>query len=229
VADPDLPVLVVEPATEDGAVTLVLNRPAKRNALSIELRDAVSDALDRLAGDPAVKVVIITGAGPAFSAGFDLGEFTIEAPGFQERLWASSDRYHRTVLAFPLPTVAAVNGPALAGGFDLAVLCDLRIVARSARFAHPEITFGPVVDSPLRELVGGGVARELVLTGREVEAEESLRIGLANAVVDDADLLAQAGRVASMICRAPRQNLLDTKAKILRRAGIDGATATLDL
>ena len=139
-----------------------------------------------------LKSLIVTGAGAVFSAGFDLGEFAVDEPGFQERLWASSDRYHSTVLRFPLPTIAAVNGPALAGGFDLAVLCDLRVAASSARFAHPEHTFGDVVYGPLRDLIGGSVARELVYTGRPVDADEALRIGLVSAVVPDGDVLAEA-------------------------------------
>ena len=119
---------------------------------------------------------MITGAGPVFSAGFDLSEFDRAADddAFGRELWASSDRYHETVLHFPLPTVAAVNGPALAGGFDLAVLCDLRIASSTARFAHPERTFGDVVYGPLHDLVGGAVARELTIGGRELTADEAL-------------------------------------------------------
>jgi 1,4-dihydroxy-2-naphthoyl-CoA synthase len=110
-----------------------------------------------------VKAVIITGAGDVFCAGFDLKEF--ERAGtdseFGKALWASSDRYHRACIEFPLPLIAAVNGPAIAGGFDLAVMCDIRIAAQEARFAHPEITFGDVVYGPLHDLVGGAVARDL--------------------------------------------------------------------
>src|SRR2546421_515650 len=100
----------------EGVATITLNRPEKRNALSIAVRDAVSDALDRLADDEEVKVVVVTGAGDVFSAGFDLREF--EQPELAEELWASSNRFHRAWLEFPLPTVAAVNGPARAGGVE---------------------------------------------------------------------------------------------------------------
>jgi enoyl-CoA hydratase/carnithine racemase len=129
--------LVDRPAP--GVARLTLERADKRNALSIALRDAVSDALDALAADEDTRAVIITGAGTVFSAGFDLREFETAAgdAAFAERLWASSDRYHRAVLHFPLVTIAAVNGPALAGGFDLAVCCDLRVASTTARFAHP--------------------------------------------------------------------------------------------
>lgn len=102
---------------------LTLNRPDKKNALSIALRDAVSDALERLAADVAVKCVVLTGAGGAFSAGFDLSEFGPAAkdPEFHRTLWASSDRYHLDLLQFPKPIIAAVNGPAL--GADLIRRC----------------------------------------------------------------------------------------------------------
>ncbi len=214
----------------DGVALLTLDRPDRRNALSIELRDALSDALDALAGDDTVRCVVLTGAGSTFSAGFDLGEFTAAAedPALGERLWASSDRYHATVLQFPLPLVAAVNGPAIAGGFDLAVLCDVRVGATTARFAHPERTFGPVVYAPLRELVGGAVARDLCLTGREIDAEEAHRLGLLRAVVAPECVVDEALAVATATATAPRALLMTTKAKILRFAGIE-AGATLDL
>ncbi|MBL8775386.1 MAG: enoyl-CoA hydratase/isomerase family protein [Acidimicrobiales bacterium] len=214
----------------DGVAVLTLDRPDRRNALSIELRDALSDTFDVLAADETVRCVVLTGAGSTFSAGFDLGEFTAAAedPALAERLWASSDRYHATVLRFPLPVVAAVNGPAIAGGFDLAVLCDVRIGADTARFAHPERTFGPVVYSPLRELVGGATARDLCLTGREIDAAEAHRLGLLRAVMAPDRLLGEALAVAEATAAAPRELLMTTKAKILRFAGIE-AGATLDL
>src|ERR1043166_1598321 len=159
-----------------GAVTLPLNRPEKKNALSIALRDAISDALDALAGDEAVKCVVITGSGDVFCAGFDLKEFSIDELGFQDRLWESSDRFHRTVLQFPLPLIAALNGAALAGGFDLAIMCDIRTAAATVPFAHPEQQWSDVVYSPLHDLVGGAVARDLCMTGRFVEVDEALAL-----------------------------------------------------
>ena len=222
------PVLLVGPV-EDGVVTLTLNRPAKRNALSIELRDAISDALDRLADDEGVKAVIVTGAGDVFCAGFDLGEFQrMDEPEIGERLWPSSDRYHRRCIDFPLPLIAAVNGPALAGGFDLAVMCDIRVAAEEAAFAHPEISFGDVVYGPLHDLVGGAVARDLCLTGRRIDAAEALSLRLVSTVVPRPRLLDEAGRYAAMVAQAPRDVLLRTKAKMTRRAGVtDGHTLNL--
>jgi Enoyl-CoA hydratase/carnithine racemase len=214
---------------EDGAATVTLNRPAKRNALSIAVRDLVSDALDRLAADESVRCVVLTGAGDVFCAGFDLAEFPVEDADFQKRLWASSDRFHRTVLCFPLPLVASINGPALAGGFDLAVMCDLRLASSTCRFAHPEHAWSQVVYGPLEGLVGGAVARDLCFTGRAIDAAEALRLGLVSAVVEPSELAAATAAVVASITQAPRAVLMSTKRKALTRAGIDPASPTLDL
>ncbi|MCU1387455.1 MAG: putative enoyl-CoA hydratase [Ilumatobacteraceae bacterium] len=213
----------------DGIVTMTLNRPEKKNALSIALRDEASDALDRLAGDPDVRVLVITGAGTVFSAGFDLGEFAEQDPAHVARLWASSDRFHHGVLRFPLPVIAAVNGPAMAGGFDLAVLADIRVAAQSARFAHPEQRWASVVYRPLRELVGGAVARDLALTGRSVGADEALRLGLVSRVVPDGQLTGAVAEIAASIAAAPREVLMSTKAKIIAAADIGADVPTLGL
>ena len=224
-----MPPLVLVSGPADGVATLTLNRPEKKNALSTAVRDEFSDALEALAGDDAAKVVVVTGTGDTFSAGFDLREFDrLDDEAFATTLWASSDRWHRACLEFPLPMLAAVNGPALAGGLDLAVMCDVRVAADTARFAHPEITFGDVVYGPLHDIVGGAVARDLCFTGRAVDAREALRLHLVSAVVPAADLPAETGRFAAQIARAPRDVLLRTKAKAVRRSGVT-AGATLDL
>ncbi len=218
----------------EGFATVTLNRPEKRNALSVELRDAISDALDELATDSEIKAVVITGAGSVFSAGFDLSEFERAAgdEAFGRELWASSDRYHETVLRFPLPTLAAINGPALAGGFDLAILCDLRIASTTARFAHPERTFGDIVYGPLHDLVGGAVARELTIGGRELTADEALKVHLVGEVVPPEALASAVSAAVTRILAAPRDVLQRTKAKALTRAGYAPTatgTPTLDL
>ena len=210
--------------------TITLNRPAKKNALSAHLRDEVTEALAELGHDAELTSVVITGAGDVFSAGFDLGEFARAADdaSFGEELWGSSDRFHHALLTFPLPLVAAVNGPALAGGFDLAVCCDVRIAADTARFAHPEFTFGDLVYSPLHELVGVAVARDLCLAGRPIDATEAQRLHLVSDVVPRAELDAKVAEVTGRIATAPRAALLRTKAKVIARAGID-LGPTLDL
>jgi enoyl-CoA hydratase len=216
-------------APADGVARLTLRRPERKNALSIALRDEVTAALAALGADEAVRAVIVTGAGDSFCAGFDLAEFRrLGEPEFARRLWDSADRFHRALLEFPLPLVAAVNGPALAGGFDLAALCDLRVASTTACFAHVEQAFGDVVYAPLHDLVGGAVARELCLTGRRVDAQEALELRLVSTVVPPDELPAEAARFAAQIARAPRALLARTKAKIARRARIE-FQATLDL
>jgi enoyl-CoA hydratase len=214
----------------DGVALLTLNRPDRRNALSTELREEGCRHLADLAGDGSVRCLVLTGAGTVFSAGFDLAEFEAAASdeAFGRRLWASSDEWHRRWIEFPVPTVAAVNGPAIAGGFDVAVMCDLRVVAESATFAHPEIAFGDVVYGPLHDLVGGAVARDLCFTGRRIDAAEAERLGLVTVLVPDAQVLDEALGLAAGIASAPREVLVRTKSKAVRRA----ATApggTLDL
>ena len=210
---------------------LTLNRPEKRNALSVALRDAISDALGDLAQDDRMKCVVFTGSGSVFCSGFDLTEFTRAADddAFGRELWASSDRYHDVVLRFPLPTIAAVNGPALAGGFDLAIMCDLRIASTTARFTHPERAFGDVVYGPLHDLVGGAVAREVAIGGREFDAREALAVHLVGEVVEPGALAAATDAAIERVCVAPRDVLVRTKAKALRRAGFGPQAPTLDL
>ncbi len=220
--------IVVHPPRE-GVARIVLDDPERRNALSVDVRDALSGALDSFSGDDAVKVVVVTGAGSTFCSGFDLREFDRAAsdPAFETTLWQSSDRFHRACLEFPLPLVAAVNGPAVAGGFDLAVMCDIRIAADTARFSHPEIAFGDVVYGPLHDAIGGARARELCLTGRPVDAAEALRFGLVSSVVPLGELGAEVARATDWIVRAPRDVLMRTKAKAIRRAAVVGATLDL--
>ncbi|MBO0821821.1 MAG: enoyl-CoA hydratase/isomerase family protein [Nocardiopsaceae bacterium] len=223
------PLALVSGPDDLGTAVLTLNRPAKKNALSIALRERVDELIGRLARDQSVKALVIIGAGGTFCAGFDLGEFADPDPGHQQRLWASSDQFHHGIAAFPVPVVAAVDGVAYAGGFDLAVLCDLRIATPQARFGHPESAFAPVVYGPLHDLVGGSVARDLVLTGREIDAEAALSLRIVSEIVPRDALAGRAVELAHLASRAPRDVLIRTKAKFLARAGIQPGTPTLDL
>lgn len=218
--------LVLVERPREAVARVTLNRPAKKNALSIALRDEITATLGRLAADEGVSVVVLAGAGGAFSAGFDLDEFgrAMQEPGLYDRIWASGDPYHARLLRFPLPLVAAVDGIALGGGMDTAVLCDLRIASTRASFGHPEASFGDVVYAPLHDLIGGAAARELCLTGRRIDAAEALRLGLVCEVVEPDALASRALDVASTIARAPRDLLMRTKAKIIARAAITFTT-----
>ncbi|MBI5946954.1 MAG: enoyl-CoA hydratase/isomerase family protein [Chloroflexi bacterium] len=203
----------------DGKVaTITLNRPDKRNALNTALRDEVRVALEELEGDDSVSVAIITGAGAVFCAGFDTSEFATVPP---EQIFSgeSSRRYHHRLQHFAKPLVAAINGSAMGGGFDIAVLADLRVAAETASFGHPEIKFGAAaLYGPLAAVVGGSVARDLCLSGRRIDAAEALTIGVVNKVVPPADLLREAKALAGVIAEAPLPALRQIKASIVEAA-----------
>ena len=186
----------------DGVVLLTLDRPDRRNALSSELRGLLADTLGRLAADDDCRAVVLTGAGSTFCAGFDLGEIA-EAESLEE-LFAEAEAYHHAVHAFPKPLVAAVGGPAVAGGMDLALMCDLRLAHAGATFGQPQVRAGiPAAHDLVRTVVPEPVARDLCLTGRVIDAAEALRVGLANRVVDGDDLLEQALELAALIAASP--------------------------
>lgn len=200
--------------------TLTLNRPDKRNAISIQMRREISACLSRWRDDPAVGAIVITGAGAAFSAGFDLDEF--QRPELFDELLESSSRYHRDVWYFPKPTIAAVNGPAMGGAFDLACLCDVRVASMRASFGHPEIKFGaPPLFTPLRWIVGDGIARDLCLTGRRIDAEEALRVRLVSELAESKGLAERAMQLATSILEAPLHALQFTKSYLVANAGAD--------
>jgi len=185
---------------------ITLNRPKKLNAISTLMRQELITVLAEWNQSDAIGAVIIIGAGTIFSGGFDLDELkqTVDL----ETLFNSSARFHRDLWQFPKPVIAAVNGAAIAGGFDLAVLCDMRICSYEATFGHPEIKIGlPPLFTPLHWIVGAGLARDLCLTGRHVDSYESQRIGLVSKVVAGEALLDQAIKCASGILEAPRTTL----------------------
>ncbi len=197
---------------------LTLNRPGRRNAISIRMRREISHCLAEWGGSGQVGAAIVTGAGTVFSAGFDLSEF--RKPELFDELLSSSSRYHRDVWGFAKPLIAAVNGPAMGGGFDLAALCDVRIAAPAASFGHPEVKFGaPPLITPLRWIVGDGRARELALTGRTVDSAEAARIGLVSGIVDADRLMDEALLVARRILEAPPEALRFLKSCLAASGG----------
>jgi len=186
---------------EGGVQTITLNRPARRNALSEQLRDELESCLNEAAEDEAVRVVILTGGEQVFSAGFDLTEVAATEFGtFEHR----AREFNTAVFAFPKPLVVAVSGPALAGGFDLALAGDVILAGETAVFGHPEVSFGvPALLSPLWRRVGVGRALALSLTGKMVTAREALALGLVDRVVPVAGLLAEAQKTAAQMAALP--------------------------
>lgn len=201
-----------------GIGILTLNRPERRNAISIEMRREIIGCLQKWKESKTIGVMILTGAGDAFTAGFDLTEFT--KPELFSEIFQTSSQYHRDLWYFPKPVVAAVNGPALAGGFDLAKLCDIRICSPNAVFGHPEIKFGiPPLVTPLRWIVGEGLARHLCFTGKRVDAMEACRIGLVSEVVEGEKLLERAVKIATEIMETPPEALRLTKKLMIDCSG----------
>jgi enoyl-CoA hydratase/carnithine racemase len=166
---------------------LRLDRPDQRNALSKALRDGLVASLDRLATDEAIRAVVITGNGETFCAGFDLKEL---AAGDAGKIFADAQGYHRVVHTFPKPLLAAVNGPALAGGMDLATMCDLRLAVSSARFGQPQVRLGvPAAFELTRSQMPETMARRLCLTGDVIDAEDAFACGYVSALYADAKAL----------------------------------------
>jgi enoyl-CoA hydratase/carnithine racemase len=205
-------------APADGVAVVKLNRPEKRNALSIALRTQVADALDSLAGDAAVNCVVLTGAGSAFSSGMDVTEFGGDAAN-RRSLFESSERLFGTVARCPVPILAAVNGPALAGGFVLALLCDVRLAGLRAQFGFPEVgRYIPPSYAAARAALAPGIARWLCLTGRIVDAGEARRFGIVGEVVDDSRLEGRAveiGAAFGTVGRVTKQRILMDHERLL--------------
>ena len=209
-----------------GIATLRLNRPAQRNALSPELIQALSCELADLRDRQDVNAIVVIGTGPAFCAGLDLvhlGTLTAKARvAYMRTAFSLFEQLH----VMPQPMIAAINGPAVAGGFDLAVFCDLRICVPSAKFAQPEVILGATqFIFPLYTLVGMGRAKELAFTGTAISAEEAYRIGLVNHLVSPEELLPSAMALASTIASRPRQALLESKRMSREVPGLDRVAA----
>ncbi|MFE7132933.1 enoyl-CoA hydratase/isomerase family protein [Streptomyces sp. NPDC057638] len=216
---------------DDAVATVTLTNPAKRNAQSPALWRALVQAGRELPG--TVRVVVLRGEGASFSAGLDRQAFTPEGfdgePSFLDLARSSDAEVDRAISIYQeaftwwrrsdLVTIAVVQGHAIGAGFQLALACDLRVVARDAQFAMREPTLGLVPDlggtQPLVSLVGYARALEICGTGRFVQADEAERIGLANLVVPGEQLDASVTDLAAALLAAPRDALIETKALLL--------------
>lgn len=200
--------LVTQTLDAAGVLLIALNRPDRRNAIDDAVADALRDAFERAATDPAVRAVILTGEGRAFSAGGDLSRF--------ERDWDPREFRHDShrltqlitlVERLEKPTVAAVNGVATGAGTQLALVCDVRLMAPGARFIYREGRLGIIPShggiTRLVKLIGLARARDVILGGEEVSAQDALRQGMVTAVVDDV-VAAARERVALMLERSPQ-------------------------
>jgi 2-(1,2-epoxy-1,2-dihydrophenyl)acetyl-CoA isomerase len=223
-------------SAEEGVVTLTFNRPDRLNALSTPIMEGLLEALPRLAGDPAVGAIVLTGTGRAFCAGGDvksMAEGTNQRP-FNEAVAHLRGRMEvsRLLHEIPKPTIAMLNGVAAGAGLSLALACDLRIAARSARLitAFANIGFSGDFGGSyfLSKLVGTGKARELYYTAEPIEAEQALALGIVNRVVADDELAEATSTLARKLAQGPRIALALMKQH-LNAAESSTLAALLDL
>jgi enoyl-CoA hydratase/carnithine racemase len=212
-AVPDRPLLLER---DEGVALVTLNRPEKRNALSIELRELLIEAFAELADSEEVRCAVLSGAGTVFCSGMDRNEFGGDR-AHKERLVDVSVRAFAAVGEFPKPLIAALNGPALAGGFALALLCDLRIASPSAQVGFPEAArLGiPPAYAAARAALPAPLARELCLTGEVLDAGEALVREIVTDVVPAEQLLDRTLDRARQIASLPAAATAATKRRIL--------------
>jgi enoyl-CoA hydratase/carnithine racemase len=193
-------------SSSDGDVALLrLNRPEARNALSPEMMDELIGELERLDPAPDVRCIVIAGSEGVFAAGADIKAMSERS--FAEALTHPSASFWRRLAAVKTPTIAAVSGYALGGGYELALACDMIVAAESARFGQPEITLGIIPGGGgtqrLARVMGKQLAMEYVLTGRQFDAEMALRMGLVNKVAKKKSWLEEAMELARTIAERP--------------------------
>ncbi|HKM65305.1 MAG TPA: enoyl-CoA hydratase [Acidisphaera sp.] len=206
----------------DGIATLTLNRPEARNALSLGLMAALTDAIAGIAETPSVKVVIIAANGPGFCAGHDLRELRADpSEPFYRATFEACARLMTAIIRLPKPVIAQVHGIATAAGCQLAASCDLVVAAQSARFATPGVNIGLFCSTPMVALsraVPRKQAMEMLLTGEMISSERAREIGLVNRVVPDASLAAATTELATAIAAKSPLTLAIGKEAFYRQA-----------
>ena len=208
---------------DSGVVTLTLNRPEKRNAISNQLMDDLLRAFEDVATSPA-QVLILTGAGKAFCSGMDLENLQALIGRSADQNLKDSEsvaRVFRSLYEFPKVTIAAVNGAAIAGGTGLALLCDFTLAVPEAKFGYTEVRIGfvpAIVSTFLLRQVGEKQARDLLLTGRLIDAEEAHHLGLVNEIVPAERLMGRARELAAQLMQNSPTSLLLTKQLLTEHA-----------
>ncbi|MGC2161372.1 MAG: enoyl-CoA hydratase-related protein [Silvibacterium sp.] len=191
--------------TNGGVLTLTMNRPEKRNALNPAMIDELTHALTAAGNDEACAVIVLTGAGEAFCAGLDLEHLETLSAKTPEQHRVDSERIAgllRTLYDTPKPTIAAVNGAAIAGGMGLATICDFTLAIPEAKFGYTEVKIGfvpAIVSAFLRGQIGDKHARDLLLTGRLIKAQEAFDLGLVTRVVPEPELMLEVRGLAKKL------------------------------
>jgi len=214
----------IELTSSSGVASLTLNRPEKRNAISYELIEELLTALSEVAASSAL-VLILTGRGKAFCSGMDLGNLKALLGRSAEENRKDSEtmaRLFRSLAEFRKPTIAAVNGAALAGGCGLATLCDFTLAVPEAKFGYTEVRIGfvpAIVSTFLLRQIGEKSARELLLTGRIISAEEAHRLGMVNEIVAPENLLTRARELAEQLMENSPLSIAATKRLLSEYVG----------
>jgi enoyl-CoA hydratase/carnithine racemase len=221
-AAPENPDSILLRRDADGVATLTLNRPQARNALSMNLMERLIAALDAIADDASVRVVVIAATGPAFCAGHDLREVrTNTDEAFYSRLFATCSQLMLKVTHLPKPVIARVHGPAFAAGCQLVASCDLAVAADAATFATPGVNIGLFCSTPMVAVsrkIGRKPMMEMLLLGDPIGAAEAQRLGLVNRCVPADDLDATVGAFARKIARKSALTLRIGKEAFYRQA-----------
>lgn len=206
--------------------TVTLNRPDKGNSLSPDVLEEIREIFTRLGTDPDVNVIVFTGGERYFSAGFDLGEIRQLEKVSNEAYIRLFHQAYRAILFCPRPVICAVGGPAIAGGFDLTMMCDIRYASTRAKFGQKEIALSltPIMD-PLWRIIGMGRAREVALTGRIYDADEAEKMGYVSRVFAEGELLSSVAEIAKNMAGYDRQCLRETKqlSHLVADKDLDGA------
>jgi len=202
--------LVIE--KNNGFVVLKLNRPREMNALSKEMRCELDEIFTFFENDPDINAIVITGGEYVFSTGMDIKEMAALPDSQIGEYYESMARYLKKVYCCKKPVIAAVGGFALGAGFDLVLVCDLVVASESAIFCHPELKFGAnPFFSPLSLIVGVTKAKEIVMLGEPIAANESLKIGLVNKVVPPEKLMEEAKNMAAILAKRSVKALTELK------------------
>ena len=196
----------------DAVLLCTLDRAEKRNALHPDLIQALASTLEQAGSDASLGVVVLTGAGNTFCSGLDLTHLASLGSEQKVAYLRSFFALFQQIYELPQPVIAAINGPAIAGGFDIAAACDLRLCSPAATFAQTEVLLGITqILYPVYKVIGLGRAKELALTGEPITADAAERIGLVNHVHPAESLVEQAMKLAERLASRPRQALFATK------------------
>jgi len=191
---------------DKGIARIIINRPEKRNALNRETRKEMGEALEQIRKDESIRVLIFRGTGEqSFIAGADVNDLKTFSPlGMFQYMNTLGQKLYNDIENFPIPTIALINGFCFGGGVELALSCDMRIASENAKFGQTEILLGFIpgggATQKLPRLIGAGLAKELMFTGKVIDAREAERIGLVNRAVPLKDLDGEGLAIAEKIC-----------------------------